>query len=78
MAVHQDDEQDEGSEAMLDERTPPVSRAQSNYSTRRTKLTIAPTKYGETRAGYLWRLLSCSIRQTIDAVSRADDTGRQT
>lgn len=55
--------------------TPSVSRAQSNYSTQRTKLTIAPIKYGETRAEYLWRLLRSSIRRTIDAVTRADDVG---
>jgi len=77
MAINKDDELEESSELTLDETTPVVSRAQSNYSTQRTKLLIAPTKYGETRAQYLWRLLRCSIRRTIDAVSRADDMGRR-
>jgi hypothetical protein len=76
MAINQDDEMEESSEMAIEERTPAVSRAQSNYSTQRTKLIIAPAKYGENRAQYLWRLLRCSIRRTIDAVSRADDAGR--
>ena len=71
-----EDEIEESSEVTIDETTPVASRAQSNYSTQRTKLLIAPTKYGETRAQYLWRLLRCSIRRTIDAVARADDTGK--
>ena len=70
-------EMDESIETIVDDSTPTISRAQSNYSTQRTKLLIAPIKYGETRAQYLWRLLRCSIRRTIDAVSRADDTGRR-
>ncbi|CAF0999067.1 unnamed protein product [Rotaria sordida] len=73
MAINKDNEVEENSEATIDETTPVVSRAQSNYSTQRTKLLIAPTKYGENRAQYLWRLLRCSIRRTIEAVSRADD-----
>ncbi|CAF1127858.1 unnamed protein product [Rotaria sordida] len=73
MAINKDNEIEENSEATIDETTPVVSRAQSNYSTQRTKLLIAPTKYGENRAQYLWRLLRCSIRRTIEAVSRADD-----
>ena len=78
MAINKDDELEESSEVTtIDETTPVVSRAQSNYSTQRTKLLIAPAKYGETRAQYLWRLLRGSIRRTIDAVSRADDTGRR-
>ncbi len=76
MAINKDDETEENSETTIDETTPVVSRAQSNYSTQRTKLLIAPAKYGETRTQYLWRLLRCSIRRTIDAVSRADDAGR--
>jgi hypothetical protein len=72
-----DDELDEQTELVFDENTPIASRAQSNYSTKRTKLNLAPVKYGETRAQYLWRLLRCSIRRTIDAVSRADETGRR-
>ena len=71
-----DEEIEERSETALEESTPVISRAQSNYSTQRTKLTIAPIKYGETRAQYLWRLLRCSIRRTIDAVSRADESGK--
>lgn len=71
-----DEEIEESSEVTIDETTPVASRAQSNYSTQRTKLLIAPTKYGETRTQYLWRLLRCSIRRTIDAVSRADDAGK--
>ncbi|CAF0753292.1 unnamed protein product [Rotaria sp. Silwood1] len=74
MAINKDNEMEENSEATTDEITPVVSRAQSNYSTQRTKLLIAPTKYGENRPQYLWRLLRCSIRRTIEAVSRADDT----
>ncbi len=77
MAISKDDEMDENSETTIDETTPVVSRAQSNYSTQRTKSIIAPAKYGESRAQYLWRLLRCSIRRTIDAVSRADDAGRR-
>jgi hypothetical protein len=77
MAVNKDDETEESTETLVDDTTPAASRAQSNYSTHRTKLLIAPAKYGETRAQYLWRLLRCSIRRTIDAVSRADDTGRR-
>ncbi|CAF0727372.1 unnamed protein product [Didymodactylos carnosus] len=50
------------------------SRAQSNYSIRRVKNIIAPGKYGETRAQYLWRLLRCSIRRTIDVVAKADES----
>ncbi len=76
MTIDKDDEIEESSDVNIEETTPAVSRAQSNYSTQRTKLLIAPTKYGENRAQYLWRLLRCSIRRTIDAVSRADDTGR--
>ncbi|CAF4508243.1 unnamed protein product [Rotaria socialis] len=74
MAVTKDNELDESSEVITEETTPVASRAQSNYSTQRTKLLIAPTKYGENRAQYLWRLLRCSIRRTIETVSRADDT----
>jgi hypothetical protein len=77
MITNKDDEIEEGSDVNIEETTPVVSRAQSNYSIKRTKSLIAPTKYGENRAQYLWRLLSCSIRRTIDAVSRADDTGRE-
>ncbi len=77
MTTNNDDEEEESSEVNIDETTPVVSRAQSNYSTQRTKLLIAPTKYGENRAQYLWRLLRCSIRRTIEAVSRADDAGRR-
>lgn len=77
MTINQDDEVDTNSEITIEETTPTASRAQSNYSIQRTKLLIAPVKYGETRAQYLWRLLKCSIRRTIDAVSRADDTGRR-
>jgi hypothetical protein len=78
MAISKDDELEESSEVTtIDETTPVASRVQSSYSTQRTKLLIAPTKYGESRAQYLWRLLRCSIRRTIDAVSRADDTGRR-
>lgn len=76
MSINKDEELDTNSEITVDETTPVASRAQSNYSIQRTKLLIAPAKYGETRAQYLWRLLKCSIRRTIDAVSRADDTGR--
>ena len=77
MAINKDEEMDDSSEIAVDETTPAGSRAQSNYSTQRTKLLIAPTKYGETRVQYLWRLLRCSIRRTIDAVSRADDAGKE-
>ena len=76
MAITKENELDESSEVTIDETTPTASRAQSNYSTQRTKLLLAPAKYGETRAQYLWRLLRGSIRRTIDAVTRADDTGR--
>ena len=65
----------ENSQTTVDEVTPAASRAQSNYSTYRTKLSIAPVKWGENRTQYLWRLLRCSIRRTIDAVARADDSG---
>jgi len=77
MAINKDDELEDNSEITIDETTPVDSRAQSNYSIQRTKLLIAPAKYGETRAQYLWRLLRCSIRRTIEAVSRADDAGRR-
>lgn len=72
-----EDELEHRSDTVISDSTPAVSRAQSNYSTQRTKLAIAPIKYGETRAEYLWRLLRCSIRRTIDAVSRADDNGKR-
>ena len=75
MAINKDDEMEDSSVTTVEETTPTASRAQSNYSTQRTKLLFAPTKYGESRAQYLWRLLRSSIRRTIDAVSRADDTG---
>lgn len=77
MTTDADEPLEDSSEITIDESTPTVSRAQSNYSTQRTKLLIAPAKYGETRAKYLWRLLRCSIRRTIDAVSRADDSGKR-
>ncbi|UJR35912.1 hypothetical protein I4U23_028653 [Adineta vaga] len=64
----------ENSQTTIDDITPAASRAQSNYSTHRTKLSIAPMKWGENRTQYLWRLLRGSIRRTIDAVARADDT----
>jgi len=77
MSTNKEDETEDSSEVTttVEETTPVASRAQSNYSTQRTKLIIAPAKYGESRVQYLWRLLRCSIRRTIDAVSRADDAG---
>jgi len=77
MTRNKDGEIEENPEGIIDETTPVASRAQSNYSVQRTKLLIAPIKYEESRSRYLWRLLRCSIRRTIDAVSRADDTGRR-
>lgn len=75
MSNDESEEFEERSYTAIDQVTPAASRAQSNYSTYRTKLSIAPARWGETRVHYLWRLLRCSIRRTIDAVARADDTG---
>ncbi|CAF0962576.1 unnamed protein product [Adineta steineri] len=74
MTIKDNDEIQEDSTTIVDDITPIASRAQSSYSAKRTKLTIAPIKCGENRIHYLWRLLRCSIRRTIDAVARADDT----
>ena len=76
MTMSKDEEMEDSSEITNDETTPLFHVLNQIIVHNERKLLIAPTKYGESRAQYLWRLLRCSIRRTIDAVARADDTGR--